>query len=96
MSTEQNTNEAANGGSALNDLLYGGNSSVPTSVAMCPECGGRLHAESAEWDSETGIPTIDGFYVDCESDPDCNHRYWQSDWQPVIDRIGTWIGAEAV
>lgn len=56
----------------------------------CPECGGKL---TVQWDG-------DDIAVDCENEPDMDddeavendiHRYWQQDWQPVMDRIREWI-----
>jgi hypothetical protein len=83
-------------GVGLNDLLYGGNCPVPKTVAVCPECGGNLHVESGEWVEETGVPTSGGLHVDCEHEETERHRYWQSDWQSIIDAVEKWCGAEAV
>ena len=82
--------------SDLNALLYGGSSYVPTDVAVCPECGAQLHAESTAWGTEHGEPDIGSLLVDCVDDPECEHRHWQSDWQPVIDAIEKWCGATDV
>lgn len=73
-------------------VLFGGDISIPG--GQCPECGGQLHTEIYEWDTVSGRPTIGGYTVDCVNDDNANHRYWQSDWQPVIDRVGIWLGAE--
>jgi hypothetical protein len=80
----------------LNAVLYGGNCPVPKTVAVCPECGGALHVESIEWIEETGIPTSGGLSVDCENEENERHRYWQSDWQSIINAVEKWCGAEAV
>lgn len=68
----------------------------------CPECGGRLFVEIDEWSK--GIQTPGGYRVECEPDTDAEmaawerdedheggHRYWQSDWQHVVDRVGRWM-----
>lgn len=67
-------------------------------VAECPECGGRLFMWCDEWECDTGKPV--GIHLDCEHEPDFidgrhragefEHRWWQSDWQPVIDRVEKW------
>ena len=80
----------------LNDLLYGGNCPVPNDIAVCPECGGRLHVESGEWIEETGAPTMGGLYVDCENEESVQHQYRQSDWQSIVNAVEKWCGAEAV
>jgi hypothetical protein len=80
----------------LTAVLYGGNCPVPKTVAVCPECGGALHVESIEWIEETGIPTSGGLSVDCENEENERHRYWQSDWQSIINAVEKWCGAEAV
>jgi hypothetical protein len=79
----------------LNDLLYGGNCTVPKKIAVCPECGGRLCAESCEWAEETGIPTTGGLYVGCMHENRLQHKFWQSDWQKIINAIEKWCGAIA-
>jgi hypothetical protein len=70
----------------------------------CPECGGRTLLEVYEWGARTGVPTQGGFTVHCKEEDDqqfesfsedcdynSNHRYWQSDWQPVCDRVARWM-----
>jgi hypothetical protein len=74
-------------------LLYGGHCGVPKDVCVCPECGGKLMAESMEWIEETGMPTIGGLTVDCKNSFVERHRYWQSDWQSVINQVEKWCGA---
>lgn len=83
-------------GAAFNSLLYGGHCNVPAEITVCPECGGLLHVESNEWVEETGIHTVGGLQVDCEHEESLSHRYWQSDWQSVIDTIDKWCGAEVI
>jgi len=80
-------------GTNLNELLYGGHCSVPREIAVCPECGGTLHADVIGWETATGLPSKGDVNIDCEADPDCAHRYWQSDWQPIIDKVEKWCGA---
>lgn len=47
-------------------LLHGGEAAVPPSVAVCPECGGPLHARSTLWDTENGRPLAHGLEIECE------------------------------
>jgi len=77
-------------------LLYGKSSLVPHKVAVCPECGAQLFAESTEWASESGEPSKGGLVIDCVDDANFEHRYWQSDWQSVVDAIAKWCGATDV
>lgn len=74
-------------------LLFGGHCNVPIKIAACPECGGALIIESSEWIEETGKPTTGGLTVDCKSSFAERHRYWQSDWQSVINQVEKWCGA---
>jgi len=82
--------------SDLKPLLYGGSLLVPPEVAVCPECGAQLFAESTAWGTEHGEPDQGAVMVDCVEDPNCEHRHWQCDWQPVVDAIEKWCGATAV
>jgi hypothetical protein len=69
---------------------------VPKEVAVCPECRGELAARSMEWEAETNRPTEVGIELDCMNDLRDGkrlHRWWQSDWQCVRDRIAKWCGA---
>jgi hypothetical protein len=65
-------------------------SAIPEDVAICPECGGKLFFNE-DYDTDTESDEPPG--IDCENEPDLDddeedfHRYWQSDWQPVIDKI---------
>lgn len=92
-----------------NLLLFGGMCSLPTDVAVCPECGARVSVECTAWESESGIPTEISFSCDqfdewCndgyESDDDnlpfdeSGHKWWQSDWQPVRDKMWNWINQQ--
>ena len=64
---------------------------VPATVSVCPECGGRLWWQVTTTD---GLRDLD---VDCEDDEELSegmsHCYWQSDWQPVLDRVRRWLGS---
>lgn len=73
---------------ARNAVLHGGTIAIPKQLLICPECGGRLDIEINEWQTETGLPVFGGFYLNCENESSVNHRHWQSDWQPAIDRAG--------
>lgn len=72
-------------------------SEIPGSISACPECGGKLFAEAIDHIIESGAPTTGGLNVGCIADDDVMmHRYWQSDWQPVVDAVAKWCGAEEV
>jgi len=77
----------------LNDLLYGGNCPVPKYIAVCPECGDKLHVDAMEWETESGVPTTGGLYVYCKNKEQDSHMYWQSDWQSIINAAEKWCGA---
>lgn len=72
---------------------------VPRTIAECPECGGGLCVVANAWDEETGQPTGSALQIECEhDDPESDdesleHRWWQSDWQPVVDAVRKWCGA---
>lgn len=77
-------------------LFNGGTCKIPKDIAVCPECGGRLYAESTEWQSDTGKPTIGGLYIQCEHESfkrDDDHRRYFCDWYPTMVIIETWCGA---
>lgn len=70
----------------------------------CPECGGRVCVEIDEWSTRDGIPTAGGYRTMCEPDTEAEvaawsrdedyldgHRYWQSDWMPLEQRVGRWM-----
>lgn len=76
-------------------LWHGSGCYIPASVAVCPECRGELYAKSMSWDKTTGRPIGSALEINCVQDPDLNHRWHQSDWQPVIDSIRKWCGATA-
>jgi hypothetical protein len=71
---------------------------VPKQVAVCPECGGELTARATEWVAGTRQPTESGVEIDCLADMEreFEHRYWQSDWQPVRDAITKWCKARSL
>lgn len=75
-------------------LEFGGSCLVPTDICTCPECGAPLWVESIEWNEETGAPTKGGLNVDCTEDKAGEHRYWQSDWQEIVDAVERWCDAE--
>lgn len=80
-------------GTTNSGLLYGEYTAVPEQVAVCPECGAQLGTEAIEWDEKTGVPTKAGLVVDCLSDHSLQHKYWQSEWQPIVEKIEKWCGA---
>jgi hypothetical protein len=72
---------------------------VPNEVACCPECGGQLYLQVEACGTESRIPDEHGIEVDCENEPDPEdenfdtldqHRWWQGEWQPVIDKVYRW------
>lgn len=81
------------------DDLWGGKScDVPVSVAVCPECGHKLHVYCWSWVEETGQPYGSDLQIECShfdtfDDESDWHRYHQSEWQDVVDAIRTWAGA---
>jgi len=69
---------------------------IPEDIALCPECNAQLEVRDVyEWESETGIPTEGGFYLDCRNEDEFGHRYWQSDWQGEIDSVYRWIVSQS-
>lgn len=73
---------------------------VPSEIAVCPECGGGL------WWQFTTTDWLRDLHLDCETEDedeeaagalglasDNQHRNWQSDWQPVIDKVRRWVGS---
>lgn len=75
----------------------------PNENACCPECGGPLTVNVTEWETATGMPTECGVEVSCDwwedmlamDEPTAedfrrDHRWWQSDWQPVLNRVQRW------
>jgi peptide methionine sulfoxide reductase MsrB len=89
----------------VENIRYGkGVIEIPEKLVLCPECGGTIFIGTDGWDSETGWPTEDSFDYSCEQnereqqqyqDDEIEfyneHRWWQSDWQPVRDKIWTWL-----
>jgi excisionase family DNA binding protein len=62
----------------------------------CPECGARLVGCALEWYERTGEITDGGLEVECvnedPADPDAfRHRFWQSDWQPILTAAANWV-----
>ena len=67
---------------------------IPSEVSKCPECGGALSFQLDCWEEEWGglaLECENEEWQDGESDEPDNHRWWQSDWQPVIDRVKAWL-----
>lgn len=75
--------------------MFGGSSRVPEHIATCPECEAPLFAESDQWVESTGVPTV-GLRVNCVDDPNCHHRYFQRDWQSVVDAVEKWANCEEI
>ena len=75
-------------------LLFGGDCDVPEHVAKCPECGGTLHAENQEWDTDSGAPTLGGLVIYCNSDAFFSrHNSQYSDWIPVQNKCAEFFNA---
>lgn len=84
------------------DNLWGGKScNVPRSIAICPECGNDLRVSCNAWDESTGQPYACDLQIDCENekwfddeeDKGFEHRWFQSDWQSVVDVVRKWAEA---
>lgn len=56
----------------------------------CPECGARLVAEINQRALD-GIIRDGDFSLHCEADTGDGHRWWQSEWQPVISKAEVWM-----
>lgn len=73
---------------------------VPSSVGVCPECGGEIIARAMSHELETGRPIASDIELDCltdlkEAHLDRNtHRWHQSDWRPVRDAVIKWTKAD--
>lgn len=70
---------------------------VPAKVAVCPDCGEELIAQSLAWTSE-GRPVASDIEIDClssvrDGQHEATHRNRQSDWQPVRDAVAKWCDA---
>lgn len=68
---------------------------VHPDVAVCPECGGMLSWQVTTTDGLRDM-TLDCEYEDMWDEDEhgnCGyvHRGFQSDWQPVIERVKAWI-----
>ena len=67
---------------------------VPESVAVCPECGADLWVEAMEWSVDDDRPIAGSLMVGCrDASSEVNHRYWQSDWQPIRDKVAAHLKA---
>jgi hypothetical protein len=66
---------------------------VPKEISVCPECGGRL------WWQFTTTDWLRDLHLECENESvdfeegEDDHRFWQSEWQPVIDKVRRWLGS---
>jgi hypothetical protein len=65
---------------------------VPGSIAECPECSKTIVVMSHAYDEETNQPIGSALQIECVDD-ESGHRYWQSDWQPVVESVRKWCGA---
>lgn len=63
---------------------------VPTDVATCPECSGAMIVMSHSWDVD-GRPQLVSLEFFCDNDG-FRHHYHQSTWQPVINKVRSWVG----
>ena len=67
---------------------------VPKHIVVCPECANQIEINDiVEWDAVTGEISEAGFYECCKGDVfhGISHKYFQSDWQPVYDKIHKWL-----
>lgn len=75
-------------------LWHGTSQHIPDSVATCPECQSELYARCYAWHEDNGRPLASGVEVTCIADDETmEHRYFQSDWQPIIDTVRGWCDA---
>jgi zona occludens toxin (predicted ATPase) len=70
---------------------------LPASVAVCPECGGRIQIEIDEVEAATGIPTPGGYVLLCAEDAmvlhDYGWRHYGAQWDALTVRVHPWIVA---
>lgn len=88
----------------LHEIVSGRFYRLPHPLFKCPECGEQLAFEVDALDPWFGMIIGTGLRVMCcEEDeewmrafdadeyPKWEHRWWQSDWQPVQDRIERYV-----
>jgi hypothetical protein len=66
---------------------------VPQELCVCPECGGELAARCIHHEASTGRPIASGIELDCMNDLRDGkpaHKWHQSTWQPIRDKIAEW------
>lgn len=79
---------------------------VPGTVAVCPECGDAVEVECNEWTMVDGVsrPTQGGLLISCsgddplgfldeDHDEDSDHHYMQCEWIAVHQKIYKWLEA---
>jgi len=73
---------------------------VPDAIGKCPECGESLIADCMEHELESGRPVATGIELHCKTflgddieDVRTLHKFRQSDWQDVRDRVVKWCDA---
>lgn len=65
---------------------------IPAEVAVCPECGGMLELmEDFDVDGDEPPSLSCANESDVDSDEEDYHRFWQSEWQPVGDRVKAYL-----
>lgn len=67
---------------------------IPSEIAVCPYCGGRLWFEVDEWDAETRVPTEAGVHVSCEDEDEPEPDHYQMPyvyWMPLTARVYRWL-----
>ena len=82
--------------SIASSALLGAEGKIPRKVAVCPECGRTLHytvTVTYECDDHDEVADVD---LDCRAPirnryGDYTHRFWQSDWQEVMDLCRAWV-----
>jgi len=60
-------------------LRHGGSCSVPSYVAVCPECGSTLTIQNDEWNRRTGMPTQSGFTTNCDREEELLDKWTAND-----------------
>lgn len=76
---------------------------IPPDVAKCPKCGAAIYiCEIDHWEAETGRIDEEGFFMDCETEPDFDSDeydewdkwHWSTpyiDWLPLRPVVYQWL-----
>ena len=75
---------------------------IPTEVAVCPVCGGKLYGQCDCWIEEEDGWKIESINLDCEHEPEIDSDEWNEwfkghyahpyiDWLPVNIMVVKWV-----